>query len=137
MMQPERYVHAEHDEAEYLISPARVSFNVSSTSTVDYDSIRSPYYKSIDFRIVISNRTQFKWCSYISAFILLVIIALALLLNFLPHKHDSHEASNNHTGAVHQALEFFDAQKCKNPLNSKCSCDLSMLLTDKKLFLSW
>ncbi|KAG7012497.1 Endoglucanase 7, partial [Cucurbita argyrosperma subsp. argyrosperma] len=111
MMQPERFVHAEHDEADYLVSTARVSFNVSSTSTVVYDSIRSPYYKSIDFKIVISNRTRFKWCSYISAFVLLVIIALALLLNFLPHKHDSHEASNNHTVAVHQALEFFDAQK--------------------------
>lgn len=128
MMQPERSVRAEN-EADRLLSSTRLNFNVASKSSTDYDSIPSPYSKSVEFKIVISNRTHFKWCSYITALLLLLIIALTLLLRFLPHKHNRHEASNNHTVAVNQALKFFDAQKCKKiPLNSKCSDALFMHL---------
>ncbi|CAK9327536.1 unnamed protein product [Citrullus colocynthis] len=110
MMQPVRSVHTQH-EADRLLSTTRLNFNVSSKSSIDYDLIPSPYSKSINFKIVISNRTHFKWFSYISALLLLLIIALTLLLHFLPHKHNLHEASNNYTVAVNQALKFFDAQK--------------------------
>lgn len=113
MMQPVRPVHAEH-EANRLLSSTRLDSNVSPRASIGYDSIPSPYSKSFDFKMVISNRTRFRWCSYISALLLLLIIAVSFLLHFLPHKHNHHEASNNHTVAMNQALKFFDAQKCKN-----------------------
>uniref|UniRef100_A0A0A0M069 Uncharacterized protein n=1 Tax=Cucumis sativus TaxID=3659 RepID=A0A0A0M069_CUCSA len=114
MMQPERSVHTEH-EADRFLSTTRLNFNAFSESSIEYNSIPSPYSKSFDFKIVISNQRRFKWCSYISALLLLLIMALTLLLQFLPHKHNLHEASNNYTVAVNQALKFFDAQKCRNP----------------------
>lgn len=96
-----------------LLISTPLNFNVFSKFSPDF--VPSSYIKSIDFRIVISNRAHLKWCSYISVLLLLLIAALTRLIYFFPHKHNRHETPNNCTVAVNHVLKFLDAEKCGDP----------------------
>ncbi|XVE95648.1 hypothetical protein REPUB_Repub02eG0116600 [Reevesia pubescens] len=84
------------------------------TGSTDYDSLPSNYSKSYDYELVITDKTHYKRFLYISLTVALVILALGLVLHFLPHKNHHHGPSKNLTLAVNQAITFFDAQKSGN-----------------------
>ena len=79
----------------------------------DQFSIPPRFSKSFDYDLVIADRKHFKRFIYISVSIVLLILALVLLLHFLPRKQKHHGPSKNLTLAVNLALTFFDAQKCR------------------------
>lgn len=114
------FVHTVSEARRMLPSASRwnsieIDFNLVPQSGIAYDSLPSSYSKSYDYDIVIRDRKIFKRCLYISASIVSLIVALILLLRFLPHKHHHHGPSKNLTLALNQALTFFDAQKCNQP----------------------
>ncbi|KAF5733886.1 putative Endo-1 4-beta-glucanase [Tripterygium wilfordii] len=82
----------------------------SSSNSHDY-SIPSPYSKSYDYDIVIADKKHFKRFLYGLVALILVIIAIVLLVNLLPHKQKHRGPSKNLSLAINQALMFFDAQK--------------------------
>ncbi|KAK8632941.1 hypothetical protein V6N13_073319 [Hibiscus sabdariffa] len=92
-------------------------------SEFDLDvSLPSPYSKSYDFELVISDKTHYKRFLYASFALAFLVLSLALVLHFLPHKNHHHRHSNNLTLAVNRALTFFDAQKSGSyPSNSPIS----------------
>ncbi|KAM5571207.1 endoglucanase 25 [Rosa sericea] len=114
--EPVMFVHTVSEARRMLPSASRwnsieIDFNLVPQSGIAYDSLPSSYSKSYDYDIVIRDRKLFKRCLYISASIVSLILALILLLRFLPHKHHHHGPSKNLTLALNQALTFFDAQK--------------------------
>ncbi|KAJ9166773.1 hypothetical protein P3X46_021476 [Hevea brasiliensis] len=121
---PVMYVHSIPEAGRLLPSASQwnsieLDFHLVPKSNTAYDSIPSQYSKSFDFELVITDRDYFKRFLYVSLAIVFVIIALVLLVHFLPHKHNHHGNSKNLTLALNQALMFFDAQKSGNyPSNS-------------------
>lgn len=114
---PVEFVHTISEAGRLLPSASRwnsieLDFRILPQSSTAYDSLPSRFSKSFDYDLVITNKNHLKRFAYISASTVLVILALILLLHFLPHKHKHHGSSKNLTLAVNQALTFFDAQKC-------------------------
>lgn len=112
-----RYVHSINEAGRLLPSSSRwnsieIEFNSLPRSTIEYDSLPSAYSKSIEFNLFIADKTHLKRFVYISVFLVLAILALVLLLHFLPHKHARNGSSKNLTLAINQAITFFEAQKC-------------------------
>ncbi|GMI77087.1 DEFECTIVE CYTOKINESIS, glycosyl hydrolase 9A1, KORRIGAN, RADIALLY SWOLLEN 2 [Hibiscus trionum] len=92
-------------------------------------SLPSPYSKSYDFELVIADKTHYKRFLCISFALSFLVLALGLVLHFLPHKNHHHPHSNNLTLAVNRALTFFDAQKSgsypsNSPINFRASSGL-------------
>ncbi|XP_059629549.1 endoglucanase 10-like [Cornus florida] len=115
-MHTERFVHTISEAGRLLPSASRwnsieLDFNLLPQSSTGFDSLPSRFSKSVDFNLVITNRKYFKRFVYISVSIVFLVTLLILLLQFLPHKHHHHGASQNLTQALSQALLFFDAQK--------------------------
>ncbi|KAF2296580.1 hypothetical protein GH714_000334 [Hevea brasiliensis] len=121
---PVMYVHSIPEAGRLLPSASQwnsieLDFHLVPKSNTAYDSIPSQYSKSFDCELVITDRDYFKRFLYVSLAIVFVILALVLLVHFLPHKHNHHGNSKNLTLALNQALMFFDAQKSGNyPSNS-------------------
>ena len=112
-----RFVHTISQAGRVLPSASRwnsieIKFSLFPQSKNAYDSIPSRYSKSVNHKLIITDRKHFKRFIYISIFITLLLLALVLLIHFLPHKHAHHQPSKNLTLALSQALAFFDAQKC-------------------------
>ena len=115
--QPVRFVHTISEAGRLLPSASQwnsieLDFHLAPQSNTTYDSLPSQYSKSFDYELVITDKKYFKRFVYVSIFVLLVILAVVLLVQFLPHKHKHHVNSKNITLALNQALTFFDAQKC-------------------------
>ncbi|KAK8538835.1 hypothetical protein V6N12_034542 [Hibiscus sabdariffa] len=108
-----------HSETCKLV-PSASKWN---SSEFDLDvSLPSPYSKSYDFELVISDKTHYKRFLYVSFALAFLVLSLGLVLRFLPHKNHHHRQSNNLTLAVNRALTFFDAQKSGSyPSNSPIS----------------
>ena len=111
------YVHSINEAGRLLPSASRwnsieIDYNAFPKSSIEYDSLPSPYSKSVEFNLVITDKTHLKRFVYISIFLVLAILALVLLLHFLAPKHGHHGSSKNLTLAINQALTFFEAQKC-------------------------
>lgn len=112
-----KYVHTISEAGRLLPSASQwnsteIDFNLAPQSSNSYGSLPSRYSKSFDYDLVITDKAYFKRFLYISASAALLILALVLLIHFLPHKHHPHSPTKNLTLAVNQALTFFDAQKC-------------------------
>uniref|UniRef100_A0A6N2LST2 Endoglucanase n=1 Tax=Salix viminalis TaxID=40686 RepID=A0A6N2LST2_SALVM len=122
--QPVRFVHTISEAGRLLPSASQWSsieldFHLAPQPNTAYDSLPSQYSKSFDYELVITDKKYFKRFVSVSIFILLVILAIVLLVQFLPHKHKHHGNPKNITLALNQALMFFDAQKSGNyPSNS-------------------
>ncbi|KAF9682721.1 hypothetical protein SADUNF_Sadunf05G0138100 [Salix dunnii] len=117
--QPVRFVHTFSEAGRLLPSASQWSsieldFHLAPQSNTTYDSLPSQYSKSFDYELVITDKKWFKSFVYVSIFMLLVILAIVLLVRFLPNKHKHHGNSKNITLALNQALMFFDAQKSGN-----------------------
>ncbi|KAJ7965418.1 Endoglucanase [Quillaja saponaria] len=115
-MQTVRFVHRISEAGRLLPSSSRwnsidLDFHLVPKSSISYDSIPSSYSKSFDYNLVITDRKYFNRFVYISASVLFVILAVVLLVHFLPHKHKHHDPSMDLKVALNQALTFFDAQK--------------------------
>ncbi|XWS25007.1 hypothetical protein CRYUN_Cryun27aG0033700 [Craigia yunnanensis] len=87
-----------------------LDFNVLPRSSTGYAFLPSQLSNSYDYEFVITDKIHYKRFLYISLTVALVILALGLVLHFLPHKNHHHEPSKNLTLAVNQAITFFDAQ---------------------------
>ncbi|ESR47658.1 hypothetical protein CICLE_v10003122mg [Citrus x clementina] len=114
-----KYVHTISEAGRLLPSASQwnsteIDFNLAPQSSNSYGSLPSRYSKSFDYDLVITDKAYFKRFLYISASAALLILALVLLIHFLPHKHHPHSPTKNLTLAVNQALTFFDAQKSGN-----------------------
>ncbi|KAG5246021.1 endoglucanase [Salix suchowensis] len=122
--QPVRFVHTISEAGRLLPSASQWSsieldFHLAPQPNTTYDSLPSQYSKSFDYELVITDKKYFRRFVSVSIFILLVILAIVLLVQFLPHKHKHHGNPKNITLALNQALMFFDAQKSGNyPSNS-------------------
>ncbi|OMO94397.1 Glycoside hydrolase, family 9 [Corchorus capsularis] len=85
--------------------------NVVPQSSNGYESFPCHLSKSYDYKLLITDKSHYKRFLYISLTLALLILALGLLVHFLPRKNHHHGASKNLTLAVNQAITFFDAQK--------------------------
>jgi endoglucanase len=115
--QPVRFVHTISEAGRLLPSASQwnsieLDFHLAPQSNTTYDSLPSRYSKSFDYELVITDKKYFKRFVYVSIVIVFVVLAIVLLVQFLPHKHKHHGKSKNITLALNQALMFFDAQKC-------------------------
>ncbi|CAN6717484.1 unnamed protein product [Malus baccata var. baccata] len=116
-LEPVRFVHTVSEARRLLPSASRwnsieIDYNLVPQSSIANDSIPSPYSKSYEFNLVITDKNYLKRCLYISASTIFVVLALILLVALLPNalqKHHRHP-SKNLTRALNQALTFFDAQ---------------------------
>ncbi|CAN6584887.1 unnamed protein product [Malus baccata var. baccata] len=116
-LEPVRFVHTVSEARRLLPSASRwnsieIDYNLVPQSSIANDSIPSPYSKSYEFNLVITDKNYLKRCLYISASTIFVVLALILLVALLPNalqKHRRHP-SKNLTRALNQALTFFDAQ---------------------------
>lgn len=117
-----RYVHTVSEAGRLLPSSSRwnsiaLDLNLApkkSSSSVAYESIPSQYPKSYDYNLVVTDRKHFHRFVFVLVTIIFAIIAVALLVHFLPQKHKHQGSSINLKLAINQALTFYDAQKCKN-----------------------
>ncbi|XP_055960346.1 endoglucanase 21-like [Mercurialis annua] len=112
-----------HNPVEYVHSISQAGRLLPSASqwktNSNYDSLPSPYSKSFEYELLISDKKYFNRFLCISVTVVLLIVAIVLLVHFLPHKNQRHGRSKNLTLALSQALLFFDAQKSGNyPSNS-------------------
>ncbi|KAL5560403.1 hypothetical protein UlMin_036614 [Ulmus minor] len=113
---PVRFVHTISEAGRLLPSSSRwnsieVDFKLGPQSSTGYDSLPSRYSKSYVYDLVITDRKHFKRFLYISGSVAFLVLALILVVHFVPRKHEHHGHSKNLTLAVNQALTFFDAQK--------------------------
>ena len=114
---PVEFVHTISEAGRLLPSASRwnskeLEFSLYAQSSSAYDSIPPRFAKLVDYDLVITDKKHFKRFLYISVSVVFLILALILLLHFLPRKNKHHGPSKNLTLAVNQALTFFDAQKC-------------------------
>ncbi|KAI5589364.1 hypothetical protein BDE02_05G157600 [Populus trichocarpa] len=134
--QPVRFVHTISEAGRLLPSASQwnsieLDFHLAPQSNTTYDSLPSRYSKSFDYELVITDKKYFKRFVYVSILIVFVVLAIVLLVQFLPHKHKHHGKSKNITLALNQALMFFDAQKSGNyPSNSPVKFRGSSALQD-------
>lgn len=148
--QPVRFVHTISEAGRLLPSASQWSsieldFHLAPQPNTTYDSLPSQYSKSFDYELVITDKKYFKRFVSVSIFILLVILAIVLLVQFLPHKHKHHGNPKNITLALNQALMFFDAQKCniwflffQTKLFSSSDYMINLYSSVKRLyFFSW
>ncbi|XP_021898512.1 endoglucanase 25-like [Carica papaya] len=133
-----RFYHTISEAGRVLPSASRwnsveIDFRLVPQLSNGYDSIPSPYSKSYDYELVITDKKYLKRFLYISLSTAFLILALILLLHFVPHKNSHHNSSNNLTLAVNHALTFFDVQKSGNyPSNSPVKFRGSSGLQDGK-----
>ncbi|CAI0401895.1 unnamed protein product [Linum tenue] len=74
--------------------------------------------QSVDLGCMVCSRKAFKW-SLISIGIAFLVIALPTIIVKAIPKHKSRPpAPDDYTRALHKALLFFNAQKCKSSLKS-------------------
>ena len=115
---PVRYVHPVSEAGRLLPSASRwnsigLDFNLAPKSSPAYDPIpSSQYQRSVDYNLVITDRDHFHRFILVSVAIVCAIIAVVLVLHFLPHKHKHQGTPVNLKLAINQALTFYDAQKC-------------------------
>ncbi|KAK2985457.1 hypothetical protein RJ640_030984 [Escallonia rubra] len=117
-VQPVRFVHTISESGRLLPSSSQwnsieIDYGLfpQPQNASGYESLPSRFSKSVDFHLIIADRTYFKRFVYITIATVLLLSFLVLLLHFLPHKHHHHGSSRNLTSAINQALVFFDAQK--------------------------
>ncbi|KAL5075579.1 hypothetical protein RYX36_014563 [Vicia faba] len=121
---PVTYMHTVSEAGRLLPSSSRwnsiaLDFKLTPKSSISYESIPSKYPKSVDCNLVITDKKHFHIFIIVAVAILFAIIGLALLLHFLPQKHNHQDSSINLKLAINQALTFYDAQKSGNyPRNS-------------------
>ncbi|XVE55196.1 hypothetical protein DITRI_Ditri03aG0140200 [Diplodiscus trichospermus] len=121
---PVMFVHTSSEANRLLPSASKwnsseLDLNVQPRYSTGYHSLPSQFSKSYDYELVITDKTHYKRFLYISLTLAFIILALGLVLHFLPHKNHHHGPSKNLTLAVNQAITFFDAQKSGNyPSNS-------------------
>lgn len=122
-----RFVHTISEAGRLLPSASQwnsieIDFNLVPQSSSDYGSLPSRFSKSFEYELIITDKSYFKRFLYILVSVVLLILALILLVQLLPHKHSNHGSSKNLTLAVNQALTFFDAQKCNTsfPYHHMC-----------------
>ncbi|MFS7913092.1 putative cellulase [Helianthus anomalus] len=113
------YLHSISPAGRLLPSASRwnsieMDFNLfpQSRNNLGYDSLPSRFSKSVDFKLTVTNKKNFKCFIYASLAVVSLIVVLCLLLHFLPNKQRHHGATKDLTLALKQALVFFDAQKC-------------------------
>lgn len=107
---PASFIHTSSETGRLLSSATKCNSN-----EIDFDvSLPSPYSKSYLFELVITDKTHYRRFLYISLTLAFVVLALGLVLHFLPQNNRHHGHSKNLTLALNQAITFFDAQKCKN-----------------------
>ncbi|KDP43035.1 hypothetical protein JCGZ_25221 [Jatropha curcas] len=116
---PVKYVHSISEAGRLLPSASKwasieLDFHLVPKSNTACDSLSSQYSKSIEYELVITDKQYFKRFLYISLAIVFLVVAVILLVHFLPQKHKHHRSSKNLTLALNQALMFFDAQKSGN-----------------------
>ncbi|XP_076907704.1 endoglucanase 9-like [Bidens hawaiensis] len=116
--EPTLYIHSISPACRLLPSSSQwnsieVNFNLfpQTRNTWDYESIPSRFSKSVDFKLTVINKKNFKRFIYASSAIVSLLIILCLLLHFLPNKNRHRGATKDLTLALKQALIFFDAQK--------------------------
>ncbi|MFS7913089.1 putative cellulase [Helianthus anomalus] len=112
------YLHSISPAGRLLPSASRwnsieMDFNLfpQSRNNLGYDSLPSRFSKSVDFKLTVTNKKNFKCFIYASLAVVSLIVVLCLLLHFLPNKQRHHGATKDLTLALKQALVFFDAQK--------------------------
>ncbi|KAL4301067.1 hypothetical protein AHAS_Ahas17G0263800 [Arachis hypogaea] len=94
------------------------SLSDSSSAYQPFPS-HSHYQKYYHYNLVITDKDQFRNFLLVSLTIILAIIALVLILHFLPHKNKHQGTSINFKLAINHALTFYDAQKSGHyPKNS-------------------
>lgn len=119
---PVRYMHTVSEAGRLLPSSSRwnsiaLDFKLAPKSSTSYDSIPSQFPKSVDYNLVITDKKHFHRFTFITVAIVFAVIAVALLVHFLPQKHKHQGSSINLKLAINQALTFYDAQKCTNSLS--------------------
>nr|XP_048331648.1 endoglucanase 25-like [Ziziphus jujuba var. spinosa] len=113
---PVKYVHTISEAGRLLPSSSQwnsieLEFGLFPQSSSDYGSLPSRYSKSFQYELIVTDKQYFKRFLYILGSSVILIIALVLLVLFLPRKHHKHGDNKNLTLAVNQALTFYDAQK--------------------------
>jgi endoglucanase len=117
------YMHTVSETGRLLPSSSRwnsiaLDFNLTPKSSASYESIPSQYPKSVDYNLVITDKKHFHIFITVTVAIFFTIIAVALLVHFLPQKHKPQDSSTNLKLAINQALTFYDAQKCTTYFSS-------------------
>ncbi|KAL4651065.1 hypothetical protein ACB092_01G132200 [Castanea dentata] len=114
-----RFAHTISESGRLL--PSSSQWNSSSSLSLKLLMIHFLLHiqNPLSFNSLSHIKKYFKRFIYVSGFAILLVLALVLLMHFLPHKHAHHGTSRNLTLAISQALTFFDAQKSGNyPSNS-------------------
>jgi len=114
---PVIYMHTVSEAGRLLPSSSRwnaiaLDFNLTPKSSASYESIPSQYPKSVDCNLVITDKKHFHIFVFVTVAIFFAVIAVALLVHFLPQKHKHQDSSIDLKLAINQALTFYDAQKC-------------------------
>nr|AAQ63883.1 cellulase [Medicago truncatula] len=121
---PVRYMHTVSEAGRLLPSSSRwnaiaLDFNLTPKFSASYESIPSQYPKSVDCNLVITDKKYFHIFIFVIVAIFFAVVAVALLVHFLPQKHKHQDSSIDLKLAINQALTFYDAQKSGNyPRNS-------------------
>jgi len=120
---PVIYMHTVSEAGRLLPSSSRwnaiaLDFNLTPNSSASYESIPSQYPKSVDCNLVITDKKHFHIFIFVTVAIFFAVIAVALLVHFLPQKHKHQDSSINLKLAINQALTFYDAQKCTTYFSS-------------------
>ncbi|KAK9096372.1 hypothetical protein Sjap_021869 [Stephania japonica] len=110
------FVHTVPGACRLLPSDSRwnsieFELNLLPISTEQSHSLPSKYSKSVDYSLIVTDKAHFNRFIYVIVFLFFAILAIVLLLHFLPKEHHHLGSSNNLTIPVSQALLFFDAQK--------------------------
>jgi hypothetical protein len=70
--------------------------------------------KYVDFGCIACSHRALKWTLYAFVFAVLVILLPTVLAKTLPKHRSKPSPPDNYTLALHKALLFFNAQKCKS-----------------------
>ncbi|KAK9167118.1 hypothetical protein Scep_002309 [Stephania cephalantha] len=113
------FVHTVPGACRVLPSDSRwnsIEFELSllPKSSEQSHSLPSKYSKSVDYNLIVTDKAHFNRFICVIVFLVFAILAIVLLLHFLPKKHHHLDSSNNLTIPISQALLFFDAQKSGN-----------------------
>lgn len=73
--------------------------------------------KYVDLGCIVCSTKAFKWTLYSLVVVFMVIALPTIIVKTLPDHKSPPPPPDNYTLALHKALLFFNAQKCKSPIH--------------------
>ncbi|MQM03052.1 hypothetical protein Taro_035831 [Colocasia esculenta] len=134
------FVHSITETGRLLPSGSRwnsieIDVSLLPPSTTPSDSLPSKYSKSLEFTLTIRDRTRFRRFICATSSLVLLAVAALLLTALLPRKRPDVSSSKNIPLALSHALQFFDAQRCKQQATvmgfASLSCSINLVVFDR------